>query len=261
MPFNFKDSKGDRLAEIHADSEPLKRALQTIDVAEAKLFIDQSSLSSRWVDPANVYMGEVNIPTDALGHTVIDGDGVVGMPVGDLEDALQPARLGADDNVQLTINQRQAETWVDRAYGEGQSTYHDAWRLLDPDSIRQEPDLPELDLPTKTTLSATQFHDAIHAVAAKHDHIELATTDETLEVRPNKVDTSGREVSIEADPDAEVASIYSKDYLKDIADSLKSADPEHITISLGDEMPIIVTWARADGISGKFMQAPRIQSD
>lgn len=261
--FDFKDAAGDHLVDIDAEAEPLKRAVETLLVEETKLNVTPDGLSTAYVDPANVMMGQTTIPSDVFetyDYQLEDiDDRVVGLSVSRLQSALRPARMRGDDAVSLSLNQRQTDVWVDRAYGDdAESTFHSGFRNIDPESVRQSPDM-DLDLETVTIdLNIDQLRDAVHTVAGRFDEMRVQTTDDGLRFGMVE-DTEGSEVVVHGDYDGEYGAIYSKDYLTDITDAVKTLQPETVTVELGLDVPLSVEWERADGISGVFMLAPRIQ--
>jgi len=263
--FDFKDAAGKQLVEIETDAEPLKRAVDAVLVSEAKLSVGPDGLSTTYVDSANVMMGEINIPADAFETYDHMGDGstMVGLTVSALSTALRPARMSGDDSVRVNLAERQSDVWVDRAYGDdAESTYHSGFRNLDPDSLRQQPDLSDLaDFETaEIDTTVDQLNDAVQTVASQFDHVEIRTTDDGLRIGCTS-DTKGSEVFIRGDYETGFEGYYSQDYLTDITAAVKKLKADSVTIELGVDVPIRVFWERDDGISGQYALAPRIKDE
>jgi len=154
------------------------------------------------------------------------------------------------------------DTYVDRQYADGvSSTFHNVWKLIDPDSVRQEPDMPDLgDNHQSVDVELQQLHDAVSSVGGPYDHTQFQATDDGLLLSGND-DTSGTEVTIHGDVPDGINAIYSNDYLTDIAGAVKSLQPDNVTLKLGEEFPLKVQWGRDDGVHGVYMLAPFIKSD
>jgi proliferating cell nuclear antigen len=140
--------------------------------------------------------------------------------------------------------------------------------LIDPDSIRQEPEIPDLgdDLAAQVVLEGTDIDRAVRAADMVSDHIALG------------VDTDAEEFYVEAEGDTDdvhlelgrddlidlnaspANSLFSLDYLKDMNKAIpKDAEVE---LNLGEEFPVKVHFDIAEA-KGRvtYMLAPRIQSD
>jgi proliferating cell nuclear antigen len=138
--------------------------------------------------------------------------------------------------------------------------------LIDPDSIRQEPSIPELDLTAEVQLEGSDLERAITAADMVSDHIELGVRpDEEIFYAHAEGDTD--DVMIELDRDeliafsaGEALSLFSIDYMLDIKSPIDS-DAE-LTLRLGEEFPVKIEMQFADGDGNAlWMIAPRIQSD
>jgi len=261
MTFDFIDSPGDDVAEIEADAETLKRTLNGIvNVDETKIHFAPDCIGTTYVDPANVMMGSLTIPREALDTYVNYEDAVVATSTTMLDDALRPARVTASDSVALSAREMQMEATVERDYADGSTTtYRNVWKCIDPESVRQEPDIPNLDLQT-VDVDVGQLHDAINVLDTPYSEIHVTSTDDGL-VLSGHDDTSGGEVTIHGDYPKAINSIFSVDYLADIADAVKTLQPNDVTLGLGEEIPMKLEWERDDGINGVYMLAPRVQRD
>jgi proliferating cell nuclear antigen len=138
--------------------------------------------------------------------------------------------------------------------------------LIDPDSIRQEPDIPDLDLPARVVLEGSDIDRAVRAADMVSDHVELIVDadDEIFRVHAegdtDNVDLDlGRDDLIDLEAGA-ADSLFSLDYLKDLNKAIpKDAEVE---ILLGEDFPAKFKYEYADGAATVTqMLAPRIQSD
>jgi proliferating cell nuclear antigen len=138
--------------------------------------------------------------------------------------------------------------------------------LIDPDSIRQEPDIPDLDLPAEIVLEGNQMDRGIKAADMVSDHIRLHVDEEEeafyIEAEGDTDDVdlkigSDELISLQAGP---ADSLFSLDYLKDMNKAIPS-DAE-VTIELGEEFPVKLHYEFGEGMGHvTYMLAPRIQSD
>jgi proliferating cell nuclear antigen len=138
--------------------------------------------------------------------------------------------------------------------------------LIDPDSIRQEPDIPDLDLPAEITLQGRDIDRAVTAADMVSDHIALGVD---VEDEHFYVDAKGDTDDVHFQLDrvdlidlevGEAHSLFSLDYLKDMNKAIPK-DAE-VRIELGEEYPVKLHFSIAeDQGQVTFMLAPRIQSD
>jgi proliferating cell nuclear antigen len=138
--------------------------------------------------------------------------------------------------------------------------------LIDPDSIRQEPDIPDLDLSATIVVEGAQLGRGITAADMVSDHIRLRVDPEAeaflIEAEGDTDDVNldlGTDDLIDLEP-GRADSLFSLDYLKDMNKAIPG-DAE-VTIELGEEFPVKLHYDFAEGLGNvTFMLAPRIQSD
>jgi proliferating cell nuclear antigen len=224
----------------------LQDALDSVSVLvdECKIRLNDEELSIRAVDPANVGMVDLTLEAAAFESYEADG-GVIGVNLARLEDIAGMANSG--DHIEI----------------DGLSY---TLALIDPDSIRQEPDIPDLDLASEIVVEGAQINRGITAADMVSDHIRLRVdeTDEAffIEAEGDTDDVDlrlAREdlIALTAGP---ADSLFSLDYLKDMNKAIPS-DAE-VTIELGEEFPVKLHYGFAEGLGHvTFMLAPRIQSD
>lgn len=138
--------------------------------------------------------------------------------------------------------------------------------LIDPDSVRNRPDIPDLDLEAEAVVEAADIDRSVTAADMVSDHIALGVDleDELLYVEAEG-DTDdvhlelGDDELIEFDP-GDAHSMFSLDYLIDLEKAMPN-DAE-VTLELGTEFPVKLhfDYAEGDGQSTQML-APRIQSD
>jgi len=244
-------------AIVSADT--LKETLDSVSVLvdECKIHLDEDGLSIRAVDPANVGMVDLDLAAAAFESYEADG-GLIGVNLSRLEDIAGMADAGQLVQLELDEETRKLHIQIDGL--------EYTLALIDPDSIRQEPDIPDLDLPAHVVIEGRDIDRAVTAADMVSDHIALGvdaadelfyvdaegdTDDVHLELTRDQL------IDLEA---GEAHSLFSLDYLKDMNKAIpKDAEVE---LELGDEYPVKMHFdiAEAQG-QVTYMLAPRIQSD
>ncbi|MFC5368356.1 DNA polymerase sliding clamp [Salinirubrum litoreum] len=237
----------------------LRDALDSVSVLveECKIRLNEDGLAIQAVDPANVGMVDLSLDSEAFESYEADG-GVIGVNLSRLEDIAGMGNAGDLVHLELDEETRKLHIRIDGL------SYTLA--LIDPDSIRQEPDIPDLDLPAEIVLEGTHLDRGIKAANMVSDHIALRV-DESEETFHIEAEGDTDDVDLEltrADLiDLEVGpaeSLFSLDYLKDMNKAIPS-DAE-VTMELGEEFPVKLHFEFAEGLGQvTYMLAPRIQSD
>ncbi|MUV87872.1 DNA polymerase sliding clamp [Natronomonas sp. CBA1123] len=244
-------------AIVSADT--LGDALDSVSVLvdECKIRLDEEGLTIRAVDPANVGMVDLELSETAFESYETDG-GVIGVNLDRLEDIVGMADSGQLVHLELDEETRKLHIQLDGL--------EYTLALIDPDSIRQEPDLPDLDLAAEIVIEGKDIARAVKAADMVSDHIALG------------VDADAEEFFVEAEGDTddvhlelgredlidltagEARSLFSLDYLKDMNKAIPK-DAE-VTMELGEEFPVKMHFDFAEGDGHvTFMLAPRIQSE
>ena len=236
-----------------------KDALDSVSVLvdECKIRLNEEDLSVRAVDPANVGMVDLTLDAAAFESYEADG-GTIGVNLGRLEDIAGMA--GSDDLIHLQLDEETRKLHIQI---DGLSY---TLALIDPDSIRQEPDIPELDLPAQIVLEGAQLHRGITAADMVSDHIALRVDENEeafyIEAEGDTDDVDlelTREDLIDISP-GPADSLFSLGYLKDMNRAIPK-DAE-VTVDLGEEFPVKLHYEFAEGLGRvTYMLAPRIQSD
>jgi len=243
-------------AEIEADNlqESLDSASVLVD--ECKIELAEDQMVIRAVDAANVGMVDLSVGRPAFESYNGDG-GLIGVNLNRLEDIIGMANSG--DLVELDLDPRTRKLHI-RFDGLSYTL-----ALIDPDSIRQRPDIPDLDLPAEVVLETDQFKRGTTAADMVSDHINLRVDEAEdafyIEAEGDTDDIDlklGREDVIDFTA-APADSLFSLDYLKDM---VKGMPKTEITAQLGEEFPVKLHFEAAEGAASvTYMLAPRIQSD
>lgn len=234
--------------------------LQSVD-GEAILRMGRDGLDVAIVDPGQHYMVHYDAAPSAFEHV---GEGM--FPIGTYLERLEDAISKASDDTLVKLGFDEETRKLNVEYTTENVSVDVNIAAIDPDSIRSEPDMPELDLPNTAELTAGQFTDAV-------DVADMVSTHVAIEGRPHDEevaftasgDTDDAHVSFGADELEDqyadvregVHSTFGLVFLKDIA----SVVPKDATLELqfGEEFPLFVSYTFAGGdIEVLHMVAPRI---
>lgn len=227
-------------------------------VNECKMHFHEGGISVRVVDPANVAMALTDLGTEAFESYDCPGSAVVGVNLNALDDRLGLANSGDLIHFSLDMETRRLKLRVRNI------NQHAA--LIDPDALRSEPDLPDLNLPNWHTITGGDLAEAVAAADMVSDHISIrGDPDEGLVSYEAEGDTDesyveyGDEEVIASNVPEEAASLYSLDYLDEIATPIP--DDSEVEIKFGDDHPMILEYECSEGAqSTTNFLAPRVQS-
>ncbi|MFC7230070.1 DNA polymerase sliding clamp (plasmid) [Salinirubellus salinus] len=226
-------------------------------VDEAKIRVGLDGIHTRAVDPANVAMYDVSLAAGAF-ESYDATEGVLGVNLERFEEVLKLAKK--NDLVQLSFNTTSFKLVI---HIDGVDF---TMALIDPDSIRKEPEIPEMDLPISLTLEEAQISRGVKAADMVSDHIRFRCDEAEASVYIEaEGDTDN--VSLELADDDLVAlsaadgnALYSLDYVNDISKQFPKGT--EITLTFGSDFPMMFEYEFSDGECDVLaMLAPRIQSD
>jgi proliferating cell nuclear antigen len=226
-------------------------------VDEAKFNIRPDGIRVRAVDPANVAMNDGVLSAGAF-ESYGASEGVLGINLERLDEVLKLANKG--DLVEFSFN---TNTFKIVIHIDG---IEFTMACIDPDSIRREPEIPDMDLLASFTVDEAQISRGVKAADMVSDHIQLRC-DETKQAVFMEADGDTDDVCLELTKEEYIAitavdakALFSLDYLKDI--SRKFPKGAEISITFGTDFPMMIEYEFADG-EGQItsMIAPRIRSD
>lgn len=244
-------------AIVSADT--LGAALDSVSVLvdECKINLTEEGLAIRAVDPANVGMVDLHLGVDAFESYETD-DGQIGVNLSRLEEFVGMANSGQLVRLELDEETRKLQIQIEGLEG--------TLALIDPESIRKEPEIPDLELPATIVVEGTDIDRAVKAADMVSDHIALGVDPDAesfyVEAEGDTDDvhlTLDREELIDL-VEGDARSLFSLDYLKDMNKAINK-DAE-VKVELGQEFPVKLHFdiAEAQG-QVTYMLAPRIQSD
>ncbi|MFW6448041.1 MAG: DNA polymerase sliding clamp [Halobacteriota archaeon] len=240
-------------------AETLGGTLDSVSVLvdECKVRLNEEGLAVRAVDPANVGMVDLTLDASAFESYEAD-DELIGVDLGRLDDLAGMADSGQLIDLELDEEVHKLRLRIDGLRA--------TMGLINPESIREEPDIPDLDLPATIVLEGRDLNRAITAADMVSDHVEFGVDEENglfyVDARGDTDDIRlelAPEELIEFEP-GPASSLFSLDYLRDINRAIPT-DTE-VQIRLGEEYPVKFTFPYAEGRGQvTYMLAPRIQSD
>jgi proliferating cell nuclear antigen len=238
--------------------DTLEAALAPVSalVDECKVRFDEDGISIRAVDPANVAMVDMTLDEAGLESLVAD-EGVIGVDLDRLEDVIGMG--GSDDLVSLELDAETRKLHIqidDLSY---------TLALIDPDSIRQEPDIPDLELPATAAMEGQHLLRGFSAADLVADRVRIrgdpgaeavviAAEGDTDDVEL----TLGADELVSADVPEAADSLFSLNYLTDMG--VPIPDDVIVTLRFGTEFPIKARYQAADYVSVENMLAPRVES-
>jgi len=242
MQFKAKTKAGTLLdwwRAIHAVADEC-----VIDTSETDV------VAVRVTDPANALLIDMRIPDHAWD--VLD---------------MEPGRLGV--SVELLIERTKmfepdADVTITTAanrlvLSDGSARY--TITMIEPDNLRKPPAMPALDLPAKIIIDTPRLQWVVKRAGSVSDHIRIGIVGEGMRVTAEG-DTGDYEEPLLFDGEvvglekAEVSSLYSLDYMEDVAKNTAG----DVVIELGSDLPMLISFVLHDAII-RYVQAPRIESD
>lgn len=261
-------SDGDAVVETIVRAEVIQQFVDQASslVHETVLHIGKDGIETRAVDPANVAMVDIQIDAAAC-ESVPNGSFAAGIDLEKLDDYLGNA--SGDDPVSFAFNPE------DRTLNLRHTNREFNVAMIDPDSMRGEPDIPnDLELSVDVTLPADEWQDAAEAADLVSDHIYYRSDADAGEINVvGEGDIDDVTVTFDGDHFAEgseigdsVEGIYSIGYLLGTGDSsvsgfLKPIPTGDLRVRFGEEFPAKYNYEFAEGHGRvELMCAPRIQN-
>ncbi len=229
-------------------------------VNEAVIHLTDEGLETQAVDPANVAMVDVALDQAAFNSYEADG-GRIGVNLERLDDVLKVA--DSEEWVHLNLNPETRKLHIDV----GRTSYTLA--LIDPDAVRREPDMPDLDWPAAITVEGRTLDRGRRAADLVADHVTLSADADT---RTFSMAAEGDtdDVAVTADDDdlpdirvedgASPTSLFSLERLTDVLGPT-GADTT-VGVRLGEDLPVRIQWSAEEGdLRIVSVIAPRIVGD
>jgi proliferating cell nuclear antigen len=238
-------------------SEVLKGIIDVASplVNEVKFNITPKGISLRAVDPAHVAMVDLEIKSDAF-----DEYKATNMELGiDMDKFASIMRLStSNDIVNLEYDEETNRLIIKignlvRKMG-----------LIDTTGM-PDPKMPNLNLPAKVVLKASELTQGVRASETVSDHLSLTVNKDDFELfAEGDTDTVNlklhKDLLLELVTNSKCKSLFSIDYFSNMIKPVRGDDP--ITIMIGNDNPIRVEFNIAENKGHvTYLLAPRIESE
>lgn len=268
----FFDKGNGETVEIVTDGRTVRPLanLMTAIVDETKVHVSDRGLEMTHVDPANVAMVDLHVHPEAFETFEATGEDTIGLHTEEFQSLVSNARMSTrtNDRVELTVDADKTLVTVEKEYPQTTVRKTDSLLNIDPDSIRKEPDPPALDLPVRASVDVDALHDVLDTFRGDHVALKaddghlLVTTHEEIDSLVNKSFVDFGDVGATAD----VASVFSLDYVGDLVAALKRAKVDTVDIRLGEQFPVMLEFEKVAQsgddettiVDGRLMVAPRV---
>lgn len=231
--------------------------------------------STRVVDPANVQMVKATVDPEITGSYPEAASEVQRIGVSDaaFKRAVSPAYKqgndGRGDPVEILFNEeyRRVNITVEGDRDGYQITHETTFTSIDPNSMRQQPDLPDMNLPVTARVPREAFIEATADARTEADakYVKLSTDGDALVITAEG-DTDEKSVTIpgvaEGSEGLDSGSLLSCDKVNNVRKVVKDTKPDKVTVRVGDEFPVAVgmEWPQL-GLEAEYQTAPRIASN
>lgn len=242
-------------AKIKADI--LKKMIDIVSplVNEVKINANPGGISLRAVDPAHVAMVDLDIKASAFEEYKAD-DTEIGIDLDKLASVMKLA--SSNDIVEMEMDEVSNRLIVKvgnlvRKIG-----------LIDTTGMT-EPKVPNLNLPAKITVKASELLQGIKASESISDHIALSATEDAFELfAEGDTDTVNLKLSkdllLDLNAPEKCRSLFSVEYLSSMVKPVRGDQP--LTIYLGNDNPVKLEFEFADkNARATYLLAPRIESE
>lgn len=223
-------------------------------VLEVKAKVSKSGLEITAIDPANVALVSLKIPSQAFTQLETDNE-ELGLNLEDFKQVLRRVSLGSS-----LIIERQDNTLKLKIQEKSKRAFDLALISLD----AEEKKIPELNFTSKIELDSNSFSEAINDAAIVADSAAfIASTNSFLieakgTLNSAKTEFSNDEVVIDSKQEAKAK--YSLDYLMKFAKASKLA--EKVIINFSTDYPARFDFKSKDNlIDLSFIIAPRVEEE
>jgi proliferating cell nuclear antigen len=238
-------------------SEVLKGIIDVTSplVNEVKFNINSKGIFLRAVDPAHVAMIDLNINNKAFEEYKAD-DIELGIDMDKLASIMRLSNTG--DLVSLNFDEKSNRLIVQIGNLVRKMSLIDTAGMPDPK-------MPNLNLPAKAIIKASEINRGVKASEAVSDHLAIKVNKDNFELfAEGDTDTVNlklpKDLLVELKSDNNYKSLFSIDYFSNMIKPVKGDD--NITIYLGNDNPIKLEFDIADKKGHvQYLLAPRIESE
>jgi len=230
-------------------------------VNEVKLNISKKGISLRAVDPAHVAMVDLELKNEAFEEFNAE-DMELGVDMDKFASIMRLASTGelasTGDLIILELDEKTNRLVVQIGNLVRKMALIDTAGMPDPK-------MPNLDLPGKVVLKASEIIQGVRASEAVSDHLALIMNKDNFELfAEGDTDTVNltlpKDILVDLTANGKFKSLFSIDYFSNMIKPVKGDEP--ITIYLGNDNPTRVEFNIADAKGHvTYLLAPRIESE
>jgi len=240
--------------ELSLKADRLKEITDIVSsvVTETLVVIDEDEFKVRAVDEANIAMVDISLLSKGFEEYNVEEKDIIGL---NLERVQQFLRIVDSDDL-LELSKEKGKLRMKR------DNLTQSIPLLDTENI-QDPDIPDLDLPTEVKTKAEYIQTGVKAANNISDQVKVEVDEMKF-----SIEAEGKEDEIDLtvyadqfgkyEVEEEIESLFALDYLKDMVSSVSSKAP--IYLRLGSDHPMEIEYNFAEGYGKALMMlAPRIE--
>ena len=274
------DAPAEADATIVTSADPLRSLLELPQalVEECRVHLEDDGLKIRAVDVANVGLVSLSVPASSFETYAVADSLTIGLPLDTLAKSVRFARKRQDDPVRVDVlpEGERARLRAAALRPNQRMRRVSEFYTIDPDSVREEPDVPDIELPNMAAPDVDALGDAIAELERLNEYVWFSRDGETFIIGSQPIGESQLDVDhavvdsvafpeaawSETGEDTARGSMFSIDYLVDAIGALDAAKADRVTLSFGDEFPTRIRGEWVEwGFTATFMVAPRIESE
>ena len=223
--------------------------------SEFRLHIGTKTISTIVVDTANVAMVDISMRCEGRGTATL------GVDISALYDAFRKIKeiaiFDGDTPVKVSWYPGQNTPFLEVRI-ECPFEYRMQFETLKEETIRKDPNSPAITLKSGFTCDGDDLYNGVRLCSVFGERCRIQTAKNGTVYLSGKEET--RQNRIELSPGATVPaqSLYSIDYLKDIAKALAGSS---VTVRFDTDFPISLSAEVIPGISVRYLLAPRIETE
>lgn len=227
----------------------------TVVVHECRMMFEESTVTIRGTDPAGVGLVLIEISEEAFSDITINS-GEACLDISEMTDMIGTVGTGEDVDLKIVDHELNIDT-LDLSFTLSQ---------INPDSLEQDHEKPDLELPAEVVLDSSAFQRGIDAADLVADHVEFGISEDDssfyMEAKGdvNRVILQKKKhdlVTLTTEP---VNSTYSIGYLKDICTAIP--DDNELSINLGNDYPTEISFnILEDNATVTYFVSPRLQPE
>jgi len=230
-------------------------------VTESRVFIDEKGWHIKAIDPANVAMVVVDVPSEAFHKYELKLEGEeekekkrmeIGISVDKIVEILRS--VGRDEDMFLAVRDTMFMKF-------GNFTF--SMNLYDPSSIREAKEPTNINYTSQVIMDGDAFRRAMDAAKRISEYVTLSVKNAAFTVKAEREDMN-MEMKLSEDElfdfeEGDACSSFSLEYLTSMAKVFANTQ---VSIKLGNDVPIRMEGKIADGsVAVVYLLAPYIQSE